>query len=172
MQFNIDARTLQREIESRREQIRFNQDALQHEIKEKAELLRQNRQILQGFEDGTVEITAAGRIVKAASEADADQYKRQVKELIKEYNELGRLERESWEQTKCFQQRVRIQQFERFPADQSLVGTRCHVCLDDIEVGRMMQRLNCEGHHVFCKGCVEGWFANHDTCPICRHSFA
>ena len=66
---------------------------------------------------------------------------------------------------------ARIQQFLQFTADESMVGDRCGVCLDDIEVGRRMMRLDCDGQHVFCKDCVEGWFADHNTCPNCRHEF-
>ena len=66
---------------------------------------------------------------------------------------------------------ARIQKFDHFPADESLVGERCTICLGDIEVGRRMIRLDCKGHHVFCQGCVEGWFADHKTCPNCRHEF-
>ena len=65
----------------------------------------------------------------------------------------------------------RIQQFHEFPADEQLVGDRCGVCLDDIEVGRSMMRLDCDGQHVFCRDCVESWFANRNTCPNCRHVF-
>ena len=66
---------------------------------------------------------------------------------------------------------ARIQQFHQFPADESLVGERCNVCFDDIEVGRTMVRLDCDSPHVFCKNCVEGWFKDHKTCPNCRHEF-
>ena len=66
---------------------------------------------------------------------------------------------------------ARIQQFHQFTADQSLVGDRCGVCLDDIEVGKRMMRLDCNGQHVFCQGCVEGWFCDRNTCPSCRHVF-
>ena len=64
-----------------------------------------------------------------------------------------------------------IKRFHQFEADETLVGDRCGVCLDDIEVGRRMMRLNCNGLHVFCQTCVEGWFADHNTCPNCRHVF-
>ena len=64
---------------------------------------------------------------------------------------------------------ARIQKFHHFQADQSLVGDRCGVCLDDIEVGRRMIRLDCP--HSFCQVCVEGWLAGHKTCPNCRHQF-
>ena len=67
---------------------------------------------------------------------------------------------------------ARVQKFQQFPADDSLAGDRCGVCLDDIEVGRRMIRLTCNVQHVFCKDCVEGWFADHNTCPNSRHIFA
>ena len=66
---------------------------------------------------------------------------------------------------------ARIQKFKQFPADESLVGDKCSVCQDEIEVGRRMMRLDCDGQHAFCQGCVEGWFADHKTCPNCRHEF-
>ena len=66
---------------------------------------------------------------------------------------------------------ARIRQFQQFPADESLVGDKCSVCQDEIEVGSRMMRLDCDGQHVFCKDCVEGWFADHKTCPNCRHEF-
>ena len=65
----------------------------------------------------------------------------------------------------------RIQQFEQFTADESFVGDQCVICMGDIEVGRNMMRLDCDGQHTFCQVCIEGWFAGHNTCPICRHKF-
>ena len=67
---------------------------------------------------------------------------------------------------------ARIQKFHQILADESIVGERCSICQDDIEVGRRMMRLDCDGQHVFCQDCVEGWFADHNTCPNCRHIFA
>ena len=66
---------------------------------------------------------------------------------------------------------ARIQQFQQFPADELLAGDICSVCQYEIEVGSRMMRLDCDGQHVFCKDCVEGWFADHKTCPNCRHEF-
>ena len=65
-----------------------------------------------------------------------------------------------------------IQEFHHFQADQQLAGERCAVCLGDVTVGKSMVRLDCEGRHVFCQPCVEGWFAAQNTCPKCRHVFA
>ena len=65
----------------------------------------------------------------------------------------------------------RIQQFEKFTADESFVGDQCVICMEEIELGRNMMRLNCDGQHTFCKVCIEGWFTDHNTCPICRPKF-
>ena len=64
-----------------------------------------------------------------------------------------------------------IEKFQKLAADESLVGDQCTVCMEDIEVGRKMMRLDCQGQHVFCQVCIEGWFADHNTCPNCRHVF-
>ena len=65
----------------------------------------------------------------------------------------------------------RIQQFMQFEADESHVGDQCQVCLEEVEVGRLMKQLDCGGRHSFCSVCIDQWFANHKTCPICRHAF-
>ena len=65
----------------------------------------------------------------------------------------------------------RIQKFLQFEADDSHVGDQCQVCLEEVEVGRLMKQLDCGGRHSFCSVCIDQWFANHKTCPICRHFF-
>ena len=65
----------------------------------------------------------------------------------------------------------RIQQFEQFTANDSIVGSQCVICIEDIEIGRNMMRLDCDGQHTFCQVCIERWFDEHNTCPICRHEF-
>ena len=64
-----------------------------------------------------------------------------------------------------------IRRFHLFTADETLVGQQCAICLQDINVGRRMRRLTCDGQHSFCPGCCETWFANKNTCPLCRHAF-
>ena len=61
--------------------------------------------------------------------------------------------------------------FSHFPADQSHVGDQCSICMEDFEIGRNMMRLDCDGKHAFCQVCIEGWFADHNTCPLCMHNF-
>ena len=65
----------------------------------------------------------------------------------------------------------RIQQCEQFTADESFVGNQCVICMEDIEIGRNMMRLDCDGQHTFCQVCIERWFDEHKTCPTCRHEF-
>ena len=65
---------------------------------------------------------------------------------------------------------ARIERFYKFEADK--VGDRCGVCLEDVEVGRRMLRLDCQGQHVFCQDCIERWFVDHKTCPYCNHIFS
>ena len=65
----------------------------------------------------------------------------------------------------------RIDKFEHFTADESLVGEQCLICMNDLEIGIEMVRLDCHVDHILCKVCVEKWFKNHKTCPTCRHAF-
>ena len=64
----------------------------------------------------------------------------------------------------------RIQRFHLFTADSTFLGQQCGICLEDI-VGRRMRRVTCNGNHAFCQSCCETWFANNNTCPLCRHVF-
>ena len=66
----------------------------------------------------------------------------------------------------------RIEQFEKFNADESLVGDQCPVCLIEVSLGDEFLSLGCHKKHFLCEGCAHGWFRNHKTCPICRHVFA
>ena len=64
-----------------------------------------------------------------------------------------------------------IRRFQLFTADESHVSCQCSICMEEIYVGRRMRRLTCDGQHYFCQECIEGWFAEHNTCPLCRHVF-
>ena len=63
----------------------------------------------------------------------------------------------------------RILKFRKFEADDSKAGEKCAVCMDEFEVGRKLMQLDCK--HEFCQDCVEGWLADHNTCPVCRKVF-
>jgi len=62
----------------------------------------------------------------------------------------------------------RIEVFEHFQADG---GQKCQVCMDDLEIGRSMIRLDCDGKHSMCEKCAHQWFSNHNTCHVCRKVF-
>ena len=64
-----------------------------------------------------------------------------------------------------------IRRFQLFTADESHVDDQCSICMEDIDVGKRMRRLTCDGQHYFCHKCIEGWFAEQKTCPLCRHKF-
>ena len=57
---------------------------------------------------------------------------------------------------------ARIRKFHQFVANQSMVGHRCGVCLDDIKVGIRMRQVDCNGQHRFCQQYVEVSFADHN----------
>ena len=65
----------------------------------------------------------------------------------------------------------RIDNFEHFTADESLVGEQCLICMDDLKVGTKMVRLDCHVDHYLCQKCAIGWLKDHNTCPTCRHVF-
>ena len=96
-------------------------------------------------------------------------------EFLQEVNESSDSPEEDFDDSDDEQQRgltfQRIQQFEKFQADQSFVDDQCAICMEEIEIGRNMMRLDCDGQHTFCQVCIEGWFTDHNTCPICRYIF-
>ena len=64
-----------------------------------------------------------------------------------------------------------IKKFAQITADESHVGDQCSICIENFEIGRNMMQVDCDGKHAFCQVCIEGWFADHKTCPLCRHMF-
>ena len=114
-----------------------------------------------------------------------EELKHKTKKLKSENKEIENFQKEIQEKTDQFQQQLvlkkkqlfkgllseRIQQFRQFQADESFVDNQCAICMEDVEIGTNMMRLDCDGQHTFCQVCIEGWFAEHNTCPICRHTF-
>ena len=109
------------------------------------------------------------RLIKSKPAARA--YFRVSNEFIQQLEAINEQVATKRQQFKRELTTARFPQFRQFPADESLVGDQCGVCLDDIEVGRRMMRLDCNCQHVFCQDCVEGWFCDHNTCPNCMHIF-
>ena len=65
----------------------------------------------------------------------------------------------------------RIERFEHFSADKSLVGKECIVCLEDLQVDMEMVRLDCHVSHYLCKTCTDTWFKDHNKFIACNHVF-
>ena len=57
-------------------------------------------------------------------------------------------------------------QSQAFQADNSVANQPCVICLENIEVGARVIKLNC--NHTFHSSCVAQWFGVNTTCPICR----
>ena len=95
------------------------------------------------------------------------------RKFLEELQELSEQIERQYEAKKLrFPPPARIQHFSKFSADESIVGDQCVICMGNVEIGRSMMRLNCDGQHTFCQICIEGWFADHNTCPICRQEFS
>jgi hypothetical protein len=43
----------------------------------------------------------------------------------------------------------------------------CSICLDSISPSTI-HHIGCDGKHVFHKACINTWFIDHDSCPMCR----
>ena len=45
----------------------------------------------------------------------------------------------------------------------------CAICHGNIEDGEEVRRININScNHRFHSGCIDTWFRNHQTCPVCR----
>ena len=65
----------------------------------------------------------------------------------------------------------RIEKFEHFKADDTHISGKCPICMENIEIGMELVRLDCDGRHTTCKECVYKWFECSNSCPICRTVF-
>ena len=125
--------------------------------------------------------TYRGNLKHAITKTGDEKIKQELILLTKELNQFQVQLNENFQIFVFFVNRIvneykgltpeRIQQFEQFTADESFVGEQCVICMEDIEIGRNMMRLDCDGQHTFCQVCIERWFENHKTCPTCRHAF-
>ncbi|XP_059626978.1 RING-H2 finger protein ATL16-like [Cornus florida] len=61
-----------------------------------------------------------------------------------------------------------ITQFKKKNEEElSQSNTECAVCLGEFEEGECLKHLpNCS--HAFHVPCIDTWFQNHSTCPLCR----
>ena len=63
----------------------------------------------------------------------------------------------------------RISRFESFRADQESVDDGCAICIDGVEINKMMIKLDCS--HFYCGECIRKWLENNRTCPLCKREF-
>ena len=114
-------------------------------------------------------------IEKYNPNSEGESFKKKIKEIkedvLRQYVEMVDLIQDKKNELDKGLSPERIQQFLQFKADEAHVGDQCQVCLEEVDVGRLMKQLDCEGRHSFCSGCIDQWFANHKTCPICRQVF-
>ena len=63
----------------------------------------------------------------------------------------------------------RIERFSTFNADQKSVDDGCAICIDGVEINKLMIRLEC--NHLYCNECISKWFENNTSCPVCRKEY-
>ena len=63
----------------------------------------------------------------------------------------------------------RIKKFNIFNADQKTVDEGCAICIDGVEINKLMIILDC--NHVYCSECIRKWFEKKVTCPECRNMY-
>jgi hypothetical protein len=55
----------------------------------------------------------------------------------------------------------------KLPAIDGIPPEECGICGEDIANDTIWRQLACK--HFYHAECIDKWFANHDTCPKCRH---
>ena len=63
----------------------------------------------------------------------------------------------------------RIKRFSSFNADQKSVDDGCAICIDGVEMNKLMIRLEC--NHFYCNECIRKWFEKNVSCPVCRKEY-
>ena len=63
----------------------------------------------------------------------------------------------------------RIKRFSTFNADQKSVDDGCAICIDGVEINKLMIRLECD--HFYCSECISKWFEKNTGCPLCRKEY-
>ena len=63
----------------------------------------------------------------------------------------------------------RLRRFASFNADLKSVDDGCAICIDGVEMNKLMIRLDC--NHLYCSECISEWFEQKPTCPVCRKEY-
>lgn len=49
------------------------------------------------------------------------------------------------------------------------INNTCSICRTDYEENSILRKIN-HCNHYFHQSCIDNWFKNNSTCPVCRHS--
>ena len=60
----------------------------------------------------------------------------------------------------------RIDRFATFNADKKSVDEGCTICIDGVEINKLMIKLDCS--HFYCSECIRKWFESSTSCPLYR----
>ena len=63
----------------------------------------------------------------------------------------------------------RIDRFATFNADEKSVDEGCTICIDGVEINKLMIKLDCS--HFYCSECIKKWFEKKASCPLCREVY-
>ena len=143
---NVNTKMENEELQQRSQQLDDEINDLRQQLQQVEQQIRQRLQQLLQLDDDQLEHAAL-----------------HIDEIIQELNDSGFFNKGLTAE--------RIEKFDHFTADESLVGDQCIVCLDDLKVGTKMVRLDCHVSHYLCKTCTDNWFKDHNKCPLCNHVF-
>ena len=82
---------------------------------------------------------------------------------------------DSWDSDSSYEFEVgpmtsdQIDRLPTFSADQELVDGGCAICIDGVEINKLMIRLECS--HLYCSECIRRWFGIKSSCPVCRKKY-
>ena len=61
--------------------------------------------------------------------------------------------------------------FSKIISKRSSLQQTCSICLCDIIDNEIISTLPCSERHCFHTLCLQDWFSNNTSCPICRTNF-
>ncbi len=59
-----------------------------------------------------------------------------------------------------------VSAYKQIKTDDILIGQICGICQEEYKLRQYKRELECK--HVFHKKCIDKWFKNSITCPVCR----
>ena len=92
----------------------------------------------------------------------------------REYSDYPRSD-DSWDSDSSYEFEVgtmnsdQIDRLPTFSADQESIDGGCAICIDGVEINKLMIRLECG--HLYCSECIRKWFGIKSSCPVCRKKY-